>query len=114
MADRKTTGSVHTEDLDESLWESPVKQSRNSKESSGATKKGGEARPKYEDEASKDAALRRELASVRKVNEVIEGVVHNLERAKANMKVTTRMSRRGAVLTRLRPSIRLLVLHLRC
>lgn len=105
--------SAHPEDLDESLIESPVKNSRNSRDAFGASRKGGESRPTYEDEESRDAALRRELASVRKVNEAIEGVVQNLERAKANMKVATRTPRRKAVLTRRRPSIKLsaLLLH---
>jgi hypothetical protein len=35
----------------------------------------------------REAALRRELAGIRSVNEVIEGVVESLERAKGNMEV---------------------------
>lgn len=37
---------------------------------------------------SRDEALRQELASVKKVNEAIEGVLQSLEKAKANMKVS--------------------------
>ena len=41
------------------------------------------------DEADHEASLRRELASVQRVNEVIEGVIESLERAKGNMDVRT-------------------------
>ena len=40
-----------------------------------------------EDAATREANLRQELASVRKVNEAIEGVIESLNKAKANMKV---------------------------
>ena len=38
-------------------------------------------------EEAREAALRRELAGIRSINEVIEGVVESLERAKGNMEV---------------------------
>ncbi|KAI9815312.1 MAG: hypothetical protein M1827_002792 [Pycnora praestabilis] len=41
----------------------------------------------YDAEEAREAALRRELASVRSINEVVEGVVGSLDRAKANMEV---------------------------
>lgn len=42
---------------------------------------------KYDAEAAKEAGLRRELESVRSINEVIEGVVSSLECANGNMNV---------------------------
>jgi hypothetical protein len=42
---------------------------------------------RYENEEAREAALRKELESVRSVNEVIEGVVESLEKAKGNMEV---------------------------
>lgn len=55
--------------------------------SDGTTKAAGGSRPSYEDEETREAALRKELARVRKVNEAVEDVLQNLERAKTNMKV---------------------------
>lgn len=40
-----------------------------------------------EAQEARDAALRRELEGVRNINEVIEGVIGTLERAKGNMGV---------------------------
>jgi hypothetical protein len=43
---------------------------------------------RYDDpQDEREAALRRELDGVRKINELIEGVVGTLERAKGNMHV---------------------------
>lgn len=39
-------------------------------------------------EEAREAALRQELAGIRSINEVIEGVVESLERAKGNMEVS--------------------------
>lgn len=52
----------------------------------------GKARAKeshYTTEEAREAALRRELESVRNVNKVIEGVVESLQKAKDNMGVRT-------------------------
>lgn len=52
----------------------------------------GKARTKeshYSTEEAREAALRRELESVRNVNKVIEGVVESLQKAKDNMGVCT-------------------------
>ena len=38
-------------------------------------------------EEARETALRQELAGIRSINEVIEGVVESLERAKGNMEV---------------------------
>lgn len=43
--------------------------------------------PNLDCKETDEAALRRELAGVRKINEVIKGVVDSLERAKGNMEV---------------------------
>ena len=43
--------------------------------------------PNLDDEEVREAALRRELAGIRSINEVIEGVVASLERAKGNVDV---------------------------
>lgn len=43
-------------------------------------------------EEAREAALRRELAGIRSINEVIEGVVESLERAKGNMEVSRILS----------------------
>lgn len=42
---------------------------------------------RYDSEVDREATLRRELAGVRNINEVIEGAVESLERAKGNMEV---------------------------
>lgn len=45
------------------------------------------SRSPHDGDSARDALLQKELASVRKVNEAIEGVLQNLERAKSNMTV---------------------------
>lgn len=42
---------------------------------------------RYDAEQAREAALQRELEGVRNINEVIEGVVGSLEKAKGNMDV---------------------------
>ena len=42
----------------------------------------------HDHDETREAALRRELAGLRSINEVIEGVVESLERAKGNMEVS--------------------------
>ena len=42
----------------------------------------------YTTEENREAALRRELESIRNVNKVIEGVVESLQKAKDNMEVS--------------------------
>ncbi|ETN46204.1 uncharacterized protein HMPREF1541_00388 [Cyphellophora europaea CBS 101466] len=81
MADRKARDVPLDDGLDDSLWDSPVKPGQSSKEAPEAG-----TRVSYEDDETRDAALRQELAGVRKVNEAIESVLQNLERAKANVK----------------------------
>lgn len=45
------------------------------------------SKPKFDAEETREAALRKELAGVRGINEIIEGVIGTLERAKGNMDV---------------------------
>lgn len=47
----------------------------------------GKSESKYDAEAAREAALKRELEGVRNINEVIEGVLSSLEVAKGNMDV---------------------------
>ena len=44
---------------------------------------------KFAQEQSKEQALRNELEGVRRVNEVIEGVIESLDKAKSSMGVST-------------------------
>jgi len=67
-----------------------------------------------EADKSREEALRQELASVKKVNETIEGVLHSLEKAKANMKVSRRKVSKAAALTSVRRSTAQSVLRRNC
>ena len=90
MANREPhSAPIHDDDIDESLWDSPVKpvaKARNDVNSANA-KSASASRPAYEEQQSHEQNLRQELANVRKVNEAIEGVIESLGRAKGNMKV---------------------------
>ncbi len=46
---------------------------------------------RFDTDESREAALLKELEGVRKINEVIEGVIGTLERAKGNMGVCRRI-----------------------
>lgn len=59
--------------------------SKPSENSNAPQQRSGES--KYDAEQARDAALQKELESVRSINEVIEGVVSSLETAKGNMDV---------------------------
>ncbi len=69
-----------SDDLDESLWDSPSKPE-------GTGKQSNAAKPTYQEQQERDEGLRQELQSVRHVNEAIEGVIQSLRKAKDNMKV---------------------------
>src|SRR5271163_3557228 len=94
MAPSKPSAPANPEDdIDESLWNSspPKGASPYAKKESGSS---NSARPNsrngqsnYEQEQTREEALREELASVRRVNETIEGVIESLEKAKSSMKV---------------------------
>jgi hypothetical protein len=80
------------DDVDEDLWgspEKPVGGPSQPAKSSGqeAAKATYGAKPSFEEQQSKDAALMQELVSVRSVNEAIEGVIESLKKAKNSMKV---------------------------
>lgn len=64
-------------------------------QSRGANHGTSDSKSKQEAEQSREEALRQELASVKKVNEAIEGVLQSLEKAKANMKVSSRRAMGG-------------------
>lgn len=70
-----------------------------------ATKDQRTGETRYDAEEARNAALQRELEGVRSINEVIEGVVSSLERAKGNMDVGVFEDEIGnrAALTHLRP-----------
>jgi hypothetical protein len=78
----------------EDLWTSPSKRKAKSQKAkekaSTAVLESSHAHNSdtlYDREEAKEVALRNELESVRNINEVIEGVVDSLERAKGNMEV---------------------------
>jgi hypothetical protein len=76
------------DDLDDSIWDSPEKPVPKGKDQEKASgRSASTTRPSYEEQQSHEENLRQELANVRKVNETIESVIANLERAKGNMKV---------------------------
>ena len=88
MATHRATALPPDNELDESLWDTPAKPTHKPVNGpDGPSKTVGASRPSYEDEEAREAALRQELASVRKVNDAMEDVLQNLERAKTNMKV---------------------------
>ena len=70
--------------LDDDSSSTQVKSDAQSRNNLFATKN---IRPSPEDEKARQEALKQELASVKKVNEAIEGVLQSLERAKSNVKV---------------------------
>jgi hypothetical protein len=84
-------GKLNLSDSDnEDLFASPSKASKQthkgpSKTTEVVPTRNGES--KYDAEAARDSSLKRELESVRSINEVIEGVVSSLETAKGNMDV---------------------------
>ena len=53
----------------------------------GRSKTPSTQNTRFDTDESREAALRKELEGVRKINEVIEGVIGTLERAKGNMGV---------------------------
>lgn len=84
-------GNLDLSDLDaEDLFASPSKASNplSSAAPNAPPQRNGES--KYDAEQAREALLRKELQSVRGINEVIEGVVSSLEVAKGNMEVRLR------------------------
>ncbi|KIW10468.1 hypothetical protein PV08_11432 [Exophiala spinifera] len=78
---------LRSDDVDPSLWDSPVKSSRDHQDPPKSSSKSAKStRPTYQEQEERDAALRRELESVRQVNETIEGLIQSLQKAKDNMR----------------------------
>lgn len=71
--------------MEESLWDTPAKETSGVKKGHSAS----HSKPTQEEQDAQEENLRQELANVRKVNEAIEGVIENLNKAKSNMKVTS-------------------------
>lgn len=83
--------SFLTDDLEQSLLDSPAKKS-SSRDAPSHSRQASTQQTGRSGTLSKEqheANLRQELANVRKVNEAIEGVVESLEKARNNMKVRT-------------------------
>jgi hypothetical protein len=79
---------LEDEGIDDSIWDSPVKmQDDRSQNPQAANNKSNFGRPTLQEQQEQDETLRRELDSVRKVNQAIEGVIESLGKAKDNMKV---------------------------
>jgi hypothetical protein len=88
-------------DSDDHLFDTPAHKQAKSKAAGmpangKPTEQAQQAKPRAEEsrydteeaEKQRDIALRQELENVRKINEVIEGVVESLEKAKSNMGVS--------------------------
>lgn len=83
-------------DSDEGIFDTPAARTHTTKARNGGATAGhgtaaGKTRAKeshYTTEEAREAALRRELESIRSVNKAIEGVVDSLQKAKANMAVS--------------------------
>ncbi len=58
-----------------------------SKPPPGRSKTPTNQNSRFDTDESREAALRKELEGVRRINEVVEGVIGTLERAKGNMGV---------------------------
>ncbi|KAM3071245.1 hypothetical protein ACMFMF_007718 [Clarireedia jacksonii] len=79
----------------EALFASPSKPSKSTQRTATKSTDGGppvqrNGESKYDAEAARDAALRRELEGVRNLNEVIEGVLGSLDVARGNMDTVSR------------------------
>ena len=79
----------HQEDSDhDDSFTSPSNPKSSKAQPSDRPKTPSNQHTRYEDpEDAREAALQRELEGVRNMNELIEGVVGTLERAKGNMQV---------------------------
>lgn len=81
---------------DDALFDTPAarknkKKAQDANASAGDDAAGGKTRAKeshYTTEEAREAALKKELESIRSVNTVIEGVIESLQRAKDNMAVS--------------------------
>jgi hypothetical protein len=94
--DPPNMGALQLSDSDDdALFDTPAaRQNKKKAQDTGADGGEGAASGKtrakeshYTTEEAREAALRRELESIRGVNKVIEGVVESLQKAKDNMAV---------------------------
>lgn len=83
-----------SDDDTEDLWASPSRITAKSNANPSSKTLDGSRAPasipgesQYDAEQAREEALKRELEGVRNINEVIEGVISSLERAKGNMDV---------------------------
>jgi hypothetical protein len=79
-------------DEDEDLWASPSKKSTKPEPSKAQdpvvrSSQSRHNESRYSEEEAREEALQKELRSVRNINQVIEGVIESLDRAKDNMEV---------------------------
>lgn len=89
-------GALDLSDSDsDALFDTPAarknKKTQNPAANEGEGAASGKTRVKeshYTTEEAREAALQRELESIRNVNKVIEGVVESLQKAKDNMAVS--------------------------
>ena len=82
-----------SEDNTSELFTSPSRRGRNKSKASTKSQDAPQqtkTESKYDAEATREAALQRELEGVRNINEVLEGVLSSLEIAKGNMDVRLR------------------------
>lgn len=100
MAGRSTAEEMERLQLSdedtEDLWNSPSKRGAHKKAHLHTAEEKDTPDPQashdsgdtiFDREETRDAALRNELQSVRNINEVIEGLLSSLDRAKGNMEV---------------------------
>lgn len=94
-ADQMEKLELSDEDTEE-LWNSPSKRGNKPLNKKTTThesrtapelKSSRDSEPVYAHEENREAALQNELQSVRKINEVIEGLLNSLDTAKGNMGV---------------------------
>jgi hypothetical protein len=74
-----------TEDLFASPSQTPSRSAKLPKTEEDETPAQPRGESKYDAEAAREAALKKELESLRNMNNVIEGVISSLEKAKGNM-----------------------------
>jgi DASH complex subunit Duo1 len=82
-----------SDEENEDLWASPSRATNKSSKSNSKsldstnTSASLPGESQYDAEHAREEALQKELQGVRSINEVIEGVISSLERAKGNMDV---------------------------
>ncbi|CAO2648107.1 Nn.00g090290.m01.CDS01 [Neocucurbitaria sp. VM-36] len=100
-------GALHLSDSDsDALFDTPAarknkKKAQDAGANAGEGAAGGKTRAKeshYTTEEAREAALRRELESIRNVNKVIEGVVESLQKAKDNMATVSKTVQNASTL----------------